>query len=366
MPADSTLPVLRRMAGARPAPAKSSGEAPELERAMLLAAARAGGAVSALGLEATGCTGRRLDSDAVFEDLDPAVLCLLVDPPGRADGGSAPAGAAAGVLCLSPTLVDALIEVQTLGRVDGPARPARRPTRIDAALAQPFARELLAQAAASAGGGEGERQVPGPLRPGTFVAGPMSLPTILTGTRFLRLDLTLSLGSGARNASITLIMPHRAAALAEPRVEGPSPVQWRAAVDTVMPTVPVRLEAVIQGTRLPLSKLLSLKPGDLIALPDDALSGVVLHGGSSGLTLPGRRRIPRGTSLSARLGQLSGRRAVKISALPGRARPSGGTSASAGSAAPASPGPAASGPSDLPDLSDVGRAPVPTAPPGTS
>ena len=306
------------MAGARPAP-EAAGAAPEAIRALRMAAARVGGAVAALGLEVTGCSGKRVGADRAFDDIDQTALCLLVDPPGGA-GTGAPDPASTGVLALSPGLVDALVEVQTLGRIDGPARPARRPTRIDAALAHPFARDLVAQLAARISPGDPAQPVPGALRPGTFVAGPGPLPTILSAPRMLRLDLALSLGHGAREARVVLILPQRAAPVAGAERDPASAEAWRRSVDTVMPTVPVRLEAVIEGGRLPLGRLLALRPGDVLDLPEDALSAVTLHGGAIGLTLPGRRRLPRGATCAARLGQLGGRRAVKLTALPGDAR----------------------------------------------
>ena len=326
MPPEPRPSALRRMAGAAPEPRAappSRDEAPHLERALATAALRVADGLPGLGL-ATGARAVRMAAhDDAFDGIDERALCLLVDPPGHdplaAGRGSTEALAARlGVLAFDPGLSDALVEAQTIGRVDGPARPPRRPTRIDAALAQPFAAALLEQAVRQLPT-PCEEPRPGALRAGSFVAGPVSLPLILTAPRFVRLDLALQLGFGARTGTLTLILPAGEA----PAAAGPAEAQqgpaaeWDRLMREAAMASPVRLEAVLPPMRLPLSRLMALRVGDLVPLEPGALAEVTLHGGSSGVTIGGRRRLPRGAALKARLGQLNGLRAVKIAALPG-------------------------------------------------
>lgn len=299
------------------------GEAPELERALATAALRVADGLSGLGLATGARVTRRLAVPDAFDGIDERALCLLIDPPGHDAlkvGGSSPEVMATrtGLVALDPALTDALIEVQTIGHVDGPARPPRRPTRIDAALAQPFARAILDQLCRQIAPDCREPR-PGRLRSGSFVAGPASLGLILTAPRYLRLDLELRLGDGARKGMLSLILPLFAAPIPEGPVAAPDPeADWAQAMREAASGAPVRLEAVLPRMRLPLSRLMTLAVGDLIPLDPMALADVTLHGGSSGVTMAGRKRLPRGASMNARLGQLNGVRAIKIAALPGQ------------------------------------------------
>lgn len=321
MPPDSSTSILRRMAGARETAVPARGAAPHLERALPTSVLRVADRIDGLGLGTGRRTTRMLDASGAFEGLDERALCLLIDPAGfdpHAPGGptSEVLAARTGLIAFTPTLTDALVEVQTIGRVDGPARPSRRPTRIDAALAQPFARAVLDGLGPLLPPG-GDEPVPGALRAGSFIAGPDSLSLILTARRYLRLDLELRLADGARLADLALILPVTDAPLAEAAAVSDPEAGWKQALDAVTRDAPVRLEAVLAPMKIPLSRLLALKVGDLVPLDPGALGCVVLHGGSSGITLRGRKRLPRGAAMVGRLGQLNGRRAVKIAALPG-------------------------------------------------
>ncbi len=321
MPPDSSTSLLRRMAGTRETAAPARGAAPNLERALPTSVLRVAGGIDGLGLGTAARTTRMLDAAVAFEGLDERALCLMIDPAGfdpHRPGGptSEVLAARTGLLAFSPTLTDALVEVQTIGRVDGPARPPRRPTRIDAALVQPFARAVL-EGLGPLLPPDGDEPVPGALRGGSFIAGPESLSLILTARRYLRLDLELRLADGARQAGLTLILPVTDAPLAEAAAIIDPEAGWKQRLEAVTRDAPVRLEAVLPPMKIPLSRLLALKVGDLVPLEAGALATVVLHGGSSGITLRGRKRLPRGAAMIGRLGQLNGRRAVKIAALPG-------------------------------------------------
>ncbi len=320
------------MAGARPAgdaaaPPQPRGEAPALERALSTAALRVGDAMSGLGLGTGARTARRLSAAEAFAGFDAQVLCLLLDPPGldaAAVRAHSPETMAAltGLIVLDPGLVDALVEVQTIGRVDGPARPPRRPTRIDAALAQPFARAILEQLGRLLPPDTGE-PCPGGLRPGSFVAGPDTLALILTAPHYLRVDLTIDLGNGARQASLSLVLPVDGGAVPEAGKTLDPEAEWKCGMRAAAMDSPVLLQAMLPSMRIPLSRLLGMKVGDLIPLDPQALTRITLHGGASGLTMAGRKRLPRGAALTARLGQLNGTRAVKIAALPGETAEAG-------------------------------------------
>ncbi|WP_220748087.1 MULTISPECIES: FliM/FliN family flagellar motor switch protein [Jannaschia] len=317
MPTDSSSSILRQLAGlpAPETPAETPGS-PALERAMTTAALRVADAVPALGLSVRARASTIASAEAAFDGLPDQALCLMVDPPliqNQASASSDHRAATTGTLVLDSGLIDSLIEVQTIGRIDGPARPGRRPTRIDAALVQPFAQEWVDQIGALLPRDHyGAR--PGRLRTGTFLAGPGSLPMVLTASSYLRIEVSLSLANGDREAKGILILPDIGPEVSDDSGDALPSVDpaWTAQMTAVAQAAPVRLDALLPKIRVSLADLVALKPGDVIDLEPSALDDLSLVSGSSGLGRPGRRRMPHGVTLRGKLGQLNGERAIRI------------------------------------------------------
>ncbi|MFO6464009.1 FliM/FliN family flagellar motor switch protein [Jannaschia sp. KMU-145] len=324
MTTDPAPSILSRMVGRRPEAAAPGGAvAAGPLRALVTALRRVGEATSALDIDITERKAVVAEGEAALEGLHAQSLCFLIDPPGldpHAPPEAEVLSRVTGVVVLEPKMVDALIEVQTLGRVDGPGREPRRPTRIDAALAQPFTRAVLGQVDRILPA-DSEDPRPGKLRTDSFVAGPDPLPMLLTAPRMLRLEVGLTLGGGQRSARIVLMLPlpEAPAAVGETL---PAERDWAADLSEVVRAAPVRLEAVLPPLRISLATLTALEVGDVLPLPPTSLSELTLHGGASGVSIPGRHRTGLGMALPARLGQLNGARAVKLGDLPGqRAEP---------------------------------------------
>lgn len=108
---------------------------PAAERGFGRALRRAGAAFEGLGLQlgpvtvATSCT-----LEVASAALPPEGLILALED----------AGGRRGLIALSSGLVDALVEVQTTGRVEPAELPPRPVTRIDEALARDFVELALA------------------------------------------------------------------------------------------------------------------------------------------------------------------------------------------------------------------------------
>jgi flagellar motor switch protein FliM len=296
------LPLLRRMAGARPpAPEGAAPEgAAQLGEALLAATRVAGAGLRGLepapaGPPEASCAAR----EAAFEALPSPALYFLTDP----------AGPAGGVVVLETALVDALVEVQTLGRVNGAAPPGRPPTRVDAALCQPFAAAALRETATRLAPDAPAWARPGAIRGNAFLGAPDRLGLSLTAERYVTVELALTLGGGERTGRLWCLLPAPPEARpARPRSSARPPPPFEEALRDALPHLRVSLEARLTLPAITAGRLADLQTGDLLRLPMRSLEEVRLHGGRHG------RGPRRGATLGGKLGQLNGRRAVRLAA----------------------------------------------------
>ncbi|KIT14428.1 flagellar motor switch protein FliM [Jannaschia aquimarina] len=307
---------------------------PGLAQALSAAAERTGAALKGLELSVGGVRSVRLPHAEAFAAIPDRALILPL-PSGRGEG-------LAGAVALAPQLVDALVEVQTLGRVEAVARPARIPTRIDATLARPFVSTLLASTSERVP----SAPIPAPDAGAFHIdAGPVA--RAIEAPVIVHARLTVSFVDGAREATLDILLPDRPkSALPAPKSDGgkaagkgrdtKTPAK-RSDPQEVLLSARVRLEAVLPTVTIPLSQMLDLKVGDTIALTPDAVSGLTLRGGRLGGSTPS----PRACALHGvpgKLGQSAGRRAIKL------LDPSGTKAGSADPVSPKTSDPASSGP----------------------
>lgn len=351
LPPPDTL--LARMAGIAPAASagpSDRGAAPGLARALGEAMARVGARLPALDLTVVERTCERVETaDAIGALPDLALTLPLRGPDGEV----------AGALVLDGTLVDALVEVQTIGRVDAAGRAARAPTRIDAALARPFATALVTETV-SRSSGDPDAVAVAPLDPVRHLVGGAQLRREVEAPIAIVATVRATLAGAARETVMRLILPARPAA-GLPIPSAAAAPRPKARPEDVLAAGTVRLEAVLPPLRIPLAQLTALKVGDAIPLPLDALARLTLRGGRLGTGRPLPRA--RGPAIEGRLGQQGGLRAVKLSdptapASEGAAAPTPRPSLATARPAPVVPAPdldAADLPplGDLPDLADL-------------
>lgn len=239
---------------------------------------------------------------AVQEAAQPAAAAVAALPEGgllmlmRDDRGRT------GLCCLDPATLASVIEAQTTGQVGRAPPPGRRPTATDAALVADLV-DAFCAAFDAAVAVMSQR----PPHAGARCAGylgdartaAMALPEgLLHGVR-----IAIDFGGGARQGALTLLMPP------------PAPLSGRTGSlaaghrlgDELRPVVMegrVQLEAVLCRLRLPLQRIRAMAPGDMLRIPARALASLSLE------TLD---RRPVG---QARLGQMEGRKAVRLSVLP--------------------------------------------------
>ncbi len=343
------LTALKRLAGADRAPPDYGLVSPAI--ALRLAISKAAQEV----LKAPMAGGEVTESTRTLATLPDALpqrgLWVLLQGPGRARG----------VLTLDPSLLAAVLQARTTGKITGKTVAERLPTQTDAILTRRFLTvfldalgERLAAHPAAAWLGQ--------FQPRDRIAEAASLPHLLEDIAYRCLTLALDLGHGLRPGSLGLFVPE-----VEPEQPGapkgaPGAMRdpgWEGALAAKVMSCPAELEAVLWRAELPLAEVSAWQPGSVLEIPAEALDSVTLMGSDG-------RPIGQG-----RLGQIRNRRAVRLKAdgLAGAAVPKGlpeedalALDAAAAEAAPAAGLPDLSGAEgDLPefDLPAVGDGDLP-------
>lgn len=241
---------------------------------------------AALGLPLT-LTGFRRSEAALAElpelTVDRALLLRVAAARGS------------GLLALAPEVVQAVTEARALGRV-GRAPPApRRPTRLDAALMEPFAQALTATL--------GELLDLPPPAVGPMIDEARLLPVVLDEGTYTVLALDLRLGDDPhRDGRVLLALPLAVPACrpGEPEMPREADPGWQSRFQTALSEAPADLDAAFPAVTLPLSAILGLRPGSVLALPGASVSVLELRDADG-------RRVSQG-----RLGRLRGHRAIRL------------------------------------------------------
>lgn len=269
---------------------------PGADRGWRLALARAARDQLKLELEVTGLG---LATHSLGELLDlPAPRALIAVLDGPRDG--------LGLLVISPDVLAAMIEQQTIGRVTPQAAVARKPTRTDAAMVAGMidaALSGLEQALAE----ETDLTWAGGFRYASFLDDPRPLGLLLDDAAYRVLRAEVSLGLGAKTGVILLALP------AEGRGRAPAKLAVKVAAGPDFTEVLAEtlggagcvLDAVLTRVSLPLSTVMGLAVGEVLALPVAALGRIVLE------SIDGQRLA------EGRLGQNRGMRALRLSAADG-------------------------------------------------
>ncbi|MDY6858815.1 MAG: FliM/FliN family flagellar motor C-terminal domain-containing protein [Pseudomonadota bacterium] len=291
---DSPQSVLKRMAAAR-APVAAARPAMFPSRAVELALARAAEQELGLDLSVTGvaeCSPELSEIEA--EAGEHALLALLEGAEG-----------ASGILVLSAPVLGAVVAQRMTGRVPAQATPPRAPTRIDAEIARGLIDRTLAVLGASLDGQAALRWAVGFRYRGSLPDKRLIRFSLPEG-RFHGFRLTLRLAGGAAEGTVFLALPEiPAPAVAEPAGASPEARAWSSALQDGVLGAEVTLDAVFARLRLPLSRVMALKVGEVLALPRASVDHVRLEDAGGALIGEGK------------LGQLRGDRALRLPAVTG-------------------------------------------------
>jgi hypothetical protein len=228
-------------------------------------------------------TGVQLSAEAALQGMEPVSLPFLLGMPGEARG----------LFTMDGALIDAVIELQMLGKVMGMERLDRPITAIDAGLSEVFVRAALAAFKAGPAGLSGLTTL-GPQQDRA------ALRLALGEGRYDVLRAQIDLGPGIKTGVCSIWLPAEPArVIATPRKAASG------AMKAVLDRCKVDLTAQISGIDVSALALARLTQGSLLPLPMSAISEVEL------------RDCTDAPFAQARLGRLHGARALRITQMQG-------------------------------------------------
>lgn len=256
-----------------------------LSKALRRALSRTADVLWDLALVTQSVTVEMLDQDEVVEALGPRDLLILLDGP---EG-------ALGLASVDRQVLTGVVEVQTIQQVTQmPVEEDRLLTQTDAAMMAPLIDGALTRLADTMEEHPLHLQLDG-YRFGAMLEDSRAAGLILdaAGYRAFRAEIDLALGR--RRGRMTLFLPERKLRHDTPEAgRGVGPHEER------LSRVAARLDAKLARITMPLGRAETLKPGDLLSLPPDALDKIEVTAGRGDLVARGR------------LGQLNGLRAVRL------------------------------------------------------
>ena len=285
--------VLRRKASAR---AVRKAAPPTPERATRLALLRAARKVPGLDAVVENVEDGRHGLTELLDALpSPAFFGLLPGPE-----------EALGLAALSFPGLASVVEARMTGRLAAGDPQIRRPTATDAVLTAEFIDSLIGEIA-ELPVGAGLRDMAG-FRYGSYLDDPRPLDLMMEDRTYRTLRLTLSFGFGLRRAVLLLAIPEMERARLDTVPALPQPMlaadEWSRRLEAQVYGAALRFDVRLARLTLPLGEATSLRPGMVLPLDGASIEAVRLIGSDG-------RDIAEG-----RLGQMQGRRALRLSGPP--------------------------------------------------
>jgi len=210
---------------------------------------------------------------AIEMQPDQGLVAVLEDGAGRR-----------GLLALSHGMVDALIEVQTTGKVEARALAPRPVTQIDEALSRDYI-DMCLSAFAKEVADLDARDWPERLSFGSRVADRAQLTLLLSEGSYHGLVATLGFEGTDRTAQAVLVLP------TDPALRPPAPsppataphaataAAWRHRLERLLQATPLHLEAELLRVARPLGEVQRLAVGDVLPFARGDLQAVALVDG---------------------------------------------------------------------------------------
>lgn len=285
--------VLRRKIAASKAVQAVGG--PGADRSWRLALARAASEELNLALDVENL---RIQSQSLAEVMElPFAGALIAVLQGPAEG--------TGLIVLTPDVVAALIEVQTLGKVGSQPLDPRKPTRTDAAMVAPLLDAALVTLEAELAQ-EADLVWAGGFRYASFLDDPRPLGLLMEDFGYRMLTADISLGLGARKGTLYMALPAKGrgstpAYVAKPQEDATVAAQGFAqALAEQVEASGCVLDAVLSRVHLPLSQVMAFEVGELVPLGRATIDRLHLS------TMSGAPLV------QGKLGQHRGMRAIRL------------------------------------------------------
>lgn len=285
---DTVNPVLAHKLGLKAAPPKADEAAapPTPMRQMRRALGRAADKAVGLSASVLGIAEEEIEAETMIEDGPDGWIVL-----GLRDGSNA---GLTGLFLIDPPLRSALIEMQTMGNLLPTSEDQRDVTRTDAIMSIPFADQLLKELAEVGFGSDG-------LNPAAYDMGPIddlrTAGLVMTQGLYRCWRITVQMGGGDHQGEMMIAMRPKVAA--QPVASKAAP-NWKARLHDAVQDAPAELDAVLTRMTLPISKIEEFEVGQVLHLAGTTVGSVTLRG-------------PAGEAVAtARLGQIAGKRAVRV------------------------------------------------------
>lgn len=229
-----------------------------LQKAMRVSLAKAADALMDLPLAVIGLVVQKVSSDKLEEIVADDALHLLLDGPSSRGGA----------VMIDPVLVGGFIQQQTIGTVRADTGATRAMTRTDAAICAPLFDDVFLRVPAIVDSADDARLIEG-FRFGAKAEHARALLMALDAPDYTVIRLTVDLARGTRQGEIVVILP--IPSVAEVLDNETEDVGSGHAVPPDMSKVVLHLTGelnmVLCKLRLPLTRVQSLKPGDILAIP---------------------------------------------------------------------------------------------------
>ncbi|MFN3938597.1 MAG: FliM/FliN family flagellar motor switch protein [Gemmobacter sp.] len=284
--------IRRKIGRARPPEAASSETA---GRAWRVALARAARDLAGVPLTVTALRDERAMLAELMELPPDRSLLAVLEGPGQG----------LGLLVLSPEVLAAVIEAQTVGQIGSGLPLPRRPTRTDAAMSVGLIDAALQSLEAALCGSADLCWTAG-FRYASFLEDARPIELLLDDVPYRLLHCEVDLAEGRRRGVVLLALPADGRGPRHaPDPDRPDPADadaqlWSESLAGAVNDAEVVLDAVVAQLRLPLAALMAIAPGQILPLGSAALDSVAL-------VARGGHRMARG-----RLGQNRGLRAVRL------------------------------------------------------
>lgn len=207
-----------------------------------------------------------------------------------------------GLLCLDMQMRAAIVELQTIGQVSKFPPDARPATSTDKQMSEQLMTALLHDLTESVTGTEFEGWLDG-LSHHEMVPHVRAAALMLEDQEYRILRMSIDLGIEGRAGDIILALPLQAEAPA-PEEPVPDKIPWDPAFRQVLANAPSVFDVELHRFEIPLMQAENLQVGQVLPLPGCTVSSARL------VSLDGR------VELSAKLGQIGGKRAVRIEQAP--------------------------------------------------